>query len=804
MTVITHTQNNFNKGEFDWAMHGRSDLKEYFGAVAIGDNCIFWPQGPVGRRRGFAFNSIFTSFRNETTYYQKKFSITKSEEYLFVFAADGFIYIHDNTGAQLASMSHGYAASDLRSLRTVQAGQTMILTNTTGRYWPRQIRNNGSPTSWAIADITPTTYAFQRYVALTLTPGATSGAAVTMTLSGTDGYWNSGHPSGSGTKIKVNSGTATINNLQQNATGGTALASAGTAANAFDANTGTLCNAGTNGWIGYTFAGVTSIRVVGINANSSVTATIVFEAADDAAFTTNLITVGTAAGVVLTAGTVQWIDVPNYTAKTNFRMRVTNSVVLDVKDVVFNKGLVAIATVNTTLSGTGADAAWTEQFIGPGVGFPRAVAFKDDRLIFGGVGGKTGTNRLGDPSMVFARKIGDYYNFDDTAATATFAWRATVQGEGNDEILAIAPSRNGLAVFRTEGEWLVSPKGSNGITPSDAPEINRQSNDGSADIPVESIDGGLIMVSRDFKRISAFDYEFAIDSYRNEPLTLYRHSAFSMNSLPRRLTVLRNYDQTNGTMIFVPTSAGELLVCQFSADRVPAWSRWTLPNGKFLDCEVIEFKGDPNSTMTRPCLFVLATVNTNGTDKLVMGRWNDGLEENMYLDFYFRGDFDPAQTVINGTAAFAALYGNRTVRAITNGLVDRTYSVNGLGQFTLDDPATQTMVGLEYTSFIRSLPIPVETVNAKYKGNNIVFVRIQVDVQDTMDLYVNDDRFLLREMGDFLLDRPLYGVTDSLDESVNAPKSATSDRVAYWEIRCSEPVPMTITQVTRKVSCSSR
>jgi len=48
-------QVNFTGGELDPKIHSRRDFKGYYSSLAMAENHVFSPQGPIGRRPGFAF-----------------------------------------------------------------------------------------------------------------------------------------------------------------------------------------------------------------------------------------------------------------------------------------------------------------------------------------------------------------------------------------------------------------------------------------------------------------------------------------------------------------------------------------------------------------------------------------------------------------------------------------------------------------------------------------------------------------------------------------------------------------------------
>lgn len=141
--------------------------------------------------------------------------------------------------------------------------------------------------------------------------------------------------------IEGNSGYVRITEPFQNATGGTALSSAGTPANAFDDNAATTCASGVNGWVGYDFGAAQTVRMVGIRVNITGLYTLSFEAATDAAFTAPVVT-QTFTGI-LNASQIYWFDIGTPTALRYYRTRETAGATFTVQDLYFNFGVVVQA-----------------------------------------------------------------------------------------------------------------------------------------------------------------------------------------------------------------------------------------------------------------------------------------------------------------------------------------------------------------------------------------------------------------------------------------------------------------------------
>lgn len=118
---------------------------------------------------------------------------------------------------------------------------------------------------------------------------------------------------------------------------GTAASSAGgTAANAFDGDSGTACTQTTpDGNISYDWGtGVSNlVNVVGIQSNSATTYTLIFEGSvDGSTWISKLV----APAKAYIAGQTQWYDIPYANKYQYFRVRETGGATLNVREVYFN------------------------------------------------------------------------------------------------------------------------------------------------------------------------------------------------------------------------------------------------------------------------------------------------------------------------------------------------------------------------------------------------------------------------------------------------------------------------------------
>lgn len=721
-------------------MRGRSDRDDYrAGALQI-ENYLCLPHGGIERKRGTEFVLDVTRGLSESAFeffYEARFDFNNDQQYVLVFIPNGTLKILRNK-LVVATIAHPYATQHLRSLRYCQQGDTMYIVHE--EYPPRTLKRDGSDRVWLFRAIAFTTMPFYKWSYFSLTPSNTTGS-ITLTLAGSVAYWKAGHTRS--IKVKLNAGQATTTTPFQDATAGTATSSAGTASQAFDSNNGTSCAAGASGWIGYTFGGATTVRIVGIRRNNTTTLTLNLER--DSASTYPSPTLVATITLPVTAGQFVYFDVPNYAGETSFRIRETNGATLDVQELTFNKGLVFNATVNTTLSGTTARTTWTEQIWGDHHGYPITATFFGDRLIFAGI--------RDEPSLLVGRKVGDYINFDDTTTNDDAEIEFLALSDQNHRIRNVMPSRSGLAIFTSEGEFNCESD-ERLVTPTKPPRAYQQGREGSADLNIEVVNGEVLYFSRTWDKLYRYDYQFDRNQFESTNLTKFAHHLFTELKRPRRIALLKKYRDSQGQYVFVPRADGTCCVLAYDKKSdVQAWTTFeTEQEGRFLDAVAVETMHNP-TVGPIPTMYFLVHRVINGADKLFLECWTG--DENVWMDHFYYGSFGPPTS---GPFVIATLP-NTEVVVVADGTVEGYFMTEPDGRFELDREVSEIFVGIPYRRFMETLPIRAMIQNVNFAGKKIQLKEVVIEFRDAFDADVNGDIIGFRRFDQDTFDSPLIGFT---------------------------------------------
>lgn len=160
-----------------------------------------------------------------------------------------------------------------------------------------------------------------------------------------------------------NGGQAQITTLSQAASGGAPIASSGTAANAFDGNTGTSCTqTAANGNIGYDWGSSKAPTVIGICSTVTRTYALVVESSSDNFSTAT--TILTIPAQSFAAGVTKWFDLAGFAGSRYIRIRETGGAILDLQELFLSFGRTfqgRLAYVD--FANTNAQAAGTWQLI---------------------------------------------------------------------------------------------------------------------------------------------------------------------------------------------------------------------------------------------------------------------------------------------------------------------------------------------------------------------------------------------------------------------------------------------------------
>ena len=356
---------------------------------------------------------------------------------------------------------------------------------------------------------------------------------------------------------------------------------------------------------------------------------------------------------------------------------------------------------------------WSEQSYSAKRGYPAAVTFHENRLVFGGT--------LAEPDTLWMSKIGQFFNFDVGAADdidAIFLTAAT--GEVN-EIRYLVSNRD-LQVFTASNELYVPTYLNQAITPTNA-QIRKQTPFGAEFVEPVSIDGATIFVQHGGKSIREYLYTDTEDAYTATSVsTLSSH----LIDNPASMAVVHGGFELPDSYAFFVRVGGEAAI--FSSNRAEKRASWTRVTTKGRFAGVVALRNR---------LFVNVYDEYN---KLQLCEFSGDVGLDMYL----------FKAVSNNLVDVSDLYTNTQVVdvVVTNGTVEShlgSFTVNSANKVDLTAYAghgfTHAYVGKKFTAKIVTNPIDVNAASGPQTGNVRGVSSVILDLKNARSLKVNGRTF---------------------------------------------------------------
>ena len=470
---------NFTAGELSPRLDGRTDLSKYLNGVKKMENLIVHPHGGASRRPGTKFVREVKNSAHNCRLIPFEFNVTQA--YILEFG-DEYFRIHKDGGTVVDGSSNPievstpYGEDELADLKFTQSADVMYLVHPL--FAPRKITRT-SHTSWSIAEV-----AFERGP---MQDDNTS--AVTFLASGRTGNVNVTASTSTfvstdvGRLIKVHDGVTKITGLtsatvvattvQENADGRSELMPAYTAAT-ISAHEGDPSSTGLEHNDRYQDTAGQFIAQ-GFKEGQKITVT---------GFTTG-----------------------NNNNSSAIIVRVTEDTLLlapssDVTD--------EAAGDSVTIAGDlTASTEWALGAFSGTTGFPAAVAFYEQRLVF--------ASTTAQPQTLFFSVGGSFEDFNG-GVNDTDALTYTL-GSNQVNIIRYLQAGRVLLVGTSGGEFVVSSSEQAPLSPTNA-SVKRQATYGSANIQPVQVANTTLFIQRAKRKLRELIFDLNTDSYQAPDLTI--------------------------------------------------------------------------------------------------------------------------------------------------------------------------------------------------------------------------------------------------------------------------------------------
>jgi len=598
-------QVSFTGGEISPKLYYRIDTSEFEKSLRIATNCLPLPQGPIRRRNGTQY--IADVKTHSATVKLIRYQYNQDTAFILEF---GNLYIRfyvDNGQVQSGGSPYEivtpYTTAQLSQIEYIQNGNIMYLTHPS--HAPRiLIRYADDDWELDILDLYPEpTYEAGYSPSATLTPAAITGTGINFTASaasflgadvGRQIVNNADGETGRAAIISITSSTVAVCDILENFTDTNAIASgdwvmdlspiadleidgvqAGSIANIrSEYPSGTLGNR-------LTITGITSADPAVVTSAShglsngqqvQIDDVVGMTEINDSTFTVNNVAANTfelkdedsSSYVTYSSGGI---------ARRVFTGESINAFrSADVgKYLLMNGGVCKIISVNAandidveilkSLNSDDITGDWTLETATWDAtrGYPRAIGFYEQRLIFGGT--------IAQPQTIWMSESGIFDGFgvgpDDEDAIEI----DLVSNEVN-QINWIASGRD-LVIGTSGGEITVDSSSVSGLTPSTARQQPRTYH-GSKIQQIVQIKDEILFIQGSERKIRTFRYNFDVDNYTGEDLTfLIEHLT------PEGITEIA-YSQEPDSILYAVTGDGNLLAGVYDRiKKVLGWSKIT-------------------------------------------------------------------------------------------------------------------------------------------------------------------------------------------------------------------------------------
>jgi hypothetical protein len=376
--------------------------------------------------------------------------------------------------------------------------------------------------------------------------------------------------------------------------------------------------------------------------------------------------------------------------------------------------------IRSDFSSTAATSAWRLGVWSDALGWPAAVIFHEERLMFGGA--------TENPSRIDGSKSGDFETFtpganDDDPVAYTIA---------NNTVSAVKwfASQEKLHCGTLGMEGVIAADTlDNPITPSNI-EIKKQSGHGSADLlPVEA-GAAVLFVQRHAKKLREITFSIEKDKFVAADRTL------RADHITGAGLVDITYQQEPWSMVWTARADGVLLGFTYLEDeQVFAWHRHPL-GGTAAKAEAVACI--PGASEDELWLITSRTIN-GGTKRYV-----EFLEAGFPVS---GGDIKDAFYIDSGLtysgASTTTLTGlghleGETVQILSEGSVMADKTVSG-GAITLDRATTKAQVGLKISGRLKTVPIEGGAREGVSQGKARQFDAVTVRFLNTLGAEIGQD-----------------------------------------------------------------
>ena len=430
---------------------------------------------------------------------------------------------------------------------------------------------------------------------------------------------------------------------------------------------------------------------------------------------------------------------------------------------------------DSAVGSANANTRWSLGAFDGDQGFPRAVAFYEERLYFAGTTGR--------PQTIFGSVTADFENMtpgilDDSAINITIA------SDQVNVIKHMIPGRF-LQVLTSSSEFTLSGGTTGPVTPTNV-SVLRETTFGSSDVRPLRAGASTILIQKGQEKVKEITFDLDTDGLVGRDLTILAEH------LARGGLTDMVWQQEPELVLWFVRSDGTLVGLSYDpANNTIGWHQHPLGGTGTVE----SITAIPSGAEDQVYLSVKRTINSATVRHIVYMKpvyFGTDVSDAFYVDSGLTYDSTATDTI----SGLNHLEGE-TVQILADGSAHADKTVSG-GSITLDRNASTVHVGYSYTSLVETLRIEAGADDGVSQGKIKRIHGITVRFIDTVGAEVgpdtsNLDRIPFRDSS-MAMDTavPMFDG----DKEIFFPSSYETDARAV--VRQTQPLPMTVLAIMRR------
>lgn len=365
--------------------------------------------------------------------------------------------------------------------------------------------------------------------------------------------------------------------------------------------------------------------------------------------------------------------------------------------------------------------AWSQDF-----GYPKTIAFFQDRLCFGG-------SKI-QPYMLWLSRSGDYANFSVEKASGTVTDDSAVAvgllSRKQFQIKHLLASTD-LIILTAGNEWIIS--GGEVVTPSNI-NAKMQTTRGCNDVEPIAVGGRIVFIQGRGSTVRDMGYSYETDSYGGNDLTLLaKHIIHNLKIIDSA------YKQEPDSILYMVRSDGTMACLTYIYDqKVYAWS--TIETEGEIEAVTVIQEGDEDS------VYVVVKRNIGGTVVRNIECFNNNNNTCKDPDYYIMLDC-ATQITLDESEATSVFNVPSLAGATINVLADDRFfeniNVESNGDFELPADAANVVAGLPYKMVIELPNVEIKTGDGTMQGRKKQISGCTLRLSNTLGGMIGNDENLL-------------------------------------------------------------